>query len=74
MADTVTVCIQYSTYRNGARSTVASPIRHPQRSEDIHNAVKADRVVLVYGGQRMGAARCMRALGGLGTQGVWGEQ
>ena len=22
----------------------------------------------------MGAARCMRALGGLGTQGVWGEQ
>ena len=22
----------------------------------------------------MGAARCMRALGGLGTRGVWGEQ
>jgi hypothetical protein len=36
--------------------------------------VKADRVVLVYGGQRMGAARCMRALGGLGTQVVRGEQ
>lgn len=31
-------------------------------------------MVLVYGGQKMGAARCMGALGGLGTQVVWGEQ
>nr|DAK16357.1 MAG TPA: hypothetical protein [Caudoviricetes sp.] len=36
--------------------------------------MKADRVVLVYGGQRVGAARCRVSQGGLGTRGVRGEQ